>query len=292
LINWNSPIPKLLAVSVGNQTKSASTVVGRFHNVIVLRVQGALPVQDTTIVFYDIDGNNLAKAGNGIAASTPGNLLYYNLSFTPTTVTFDPFNRTMSAGSTFKLSSLDLKILDFTVKQNGNAHDAVLTLDDNSINTGLMLERSGDGAVFTDLGNMQLQPNNPQNNKQYYFRDAAPLAGVNYYRVKFKDVNGTYKYSKIIKLTTKVNADKFSIVNNPAEGNVKLKVLQNSLLNENAVFTVYDASGRQMLQTTQKITGQVIELETSKLAKGTYIIKINTGNQMLQSLKCIINKRN
>lgn len=288
VINWNAPTPGVLAVSVATQTKSASNVVGRFHNVIVLRVQGALAAQDTTIVFYDIDGNNLAKAGNGIAAATPGNLLYYNLSFTPTTVTFDPFNRTMSAGSTSFLSTLDLKILDFTVKQNGNAHDAVLILDDNSINTGLILERSTDGTGFTELGTMQLQPNNPQNNKQYYFRDAAPLAGVNYYRVKFKDAAGRYKYSKIIKLTTKIIADKFSIVNNPTDGNVKLKVLQNSLLNEDVVFTLYDPAGRRMLQTAQKIVSLLIELETSKLAKGAYIIKIYTGNQMLQSIKCIL----
>ncbi len=288
-IYWNTPATNVLAVSVNTQTKSTSTVVGRFHNVIVLRVQGALVAQDTTIVIYDIDGNNLAKAGNGIGAAIPGNYLQYNLSFTPTIVTFDPFNRTMSAGSTVFLSTLDLKILDFKVKQNGNAHDAVLTLDDNSINTGLILERSADGIVFTELGNMQLQPNNPQNNKQYYFRDAAPIEGINYYRVKFKGVNGTYNFSKIIKLTNKVIANKFNIVNNPADGNVKIKVLQNSLINENAVFMVYDAAGRLVIQTAQKITNQVIELETSKLAKGTYIIKINNGNQMLQSLKCIIN---
>jgi hypothetical protein len=289
VINWNNPSPKVLAVSVASQTRTASATAAYFHNVIILRVQGSLAAEDTTIVIYDIDGNNLAKAGNGFSAAVAGNILYYPLSFIPTTVTFDPFSRTMSAGSTTKITTLDLSIVDFVVKQNGNVHDALFTLDNNSINSTITLERSADGVRFTELGDMALQAANTQNTKQYYLKDATPLVGANYYRVKYKYVDGSYKYSKTIKLTVTVAKDNFSLVNNPIKGNVQLKINDNLLLNQTAIFSIYDASGKLVNQVNKKINNQLTEIETVSLPKGSYVLKINANNSTTQIMKFITN---
>ncbi len=286
VVRWNNPSPKVLAVSIGSQSRSASATATYFHNVIVLRVQGA-GGEDTSIVFYDLDGSNLAKAGNGIAAATAGNILYYPLSFIPTTVTFDPFNRTMSAGSTSKLTTLDLNIVDFVVKQNGNVHDALFTLDNNSTNSTIILERSADGIRFVELGTMDVQNNNTQNTKQYYLKDASPLIGANYYRVKYKYIDGSYKYSKTIKLTVAITKDNFSIVNNPVKENIELRLNQINLINQNIVFAIYDASGKLVNQLNKKLTNTLTQIQTSKLANGGYVIKINNNNQTLQIIKFV-----
>jgi Peptidase family M1 domain/Secretion system C-terminal sorting domain len=286
VINWNTPSAKKLVVSVASQSRSAGATATYFHNVIVLRVQGALAGQDTTIVIYDIDGNNLAKAGNGIAASTPGNLLSYDLSFTATTVTFDPFSVTMSAGSTVKVTTLDLKVVDFTARNRGSYNEAILTLDDNSSNTAIILERSADGVDFTEAGVMEQMPVTGVN-KSYLYKDFAPLNGNNYYRARFKNIDGGYTYSKIIKIVTG-SKKSFSVINNPAtNGILMVRSDKNSGSNAQYQFRIFDASGKLVSGEDKKLSGGTANLDISRLSAGTYVLKIS-GNEEAELVRFVV----
>jgi hypothetical protein len=99
-INWNTPLTNKLVVQVASQTQSANANVNYFRGPVVLHVKGALPSQDTTINFFDWGAGNLSYAGNGLSAPIAGNLLTYDLSFTPTIVLYDDSARTLSTGST------------------------------------------------------------------------------------------------------------------------------------------------------------------------------------------------
>ncbi len=106
-INWNSPIANKLVVQVASQTQSASSNVTYFRGPVVLHVKGALAFQDTTLSFFDWGAGNLSYAGNGLGAPTSGNLLTYDLSFTPTTVLYDDSAKTLSTGSTIFVPTLN-----------------------------------------------------------------------------------------------------------------------------------------------------------------------------------------
>ena len=104
-INWNNPTTfgqsgKRLVVSVGTQTKTASSNVTYFRGPIQLHVKGALAANDTTITIFDWGGGNLSYAGKGISAPIPGNRITFDLSFVPTSVLYDDSARLMSRGST------------------------------------------------------------------------------------------------------------------------------------------------------------------------------------------------
>jgi Peptidase family M1 domain/Secretion system C-terminal sorting domain len=99
-INWNTPLTNKLVVQVASQTQSTNANVSYFRGPVVLHVKGALPSQDTTINFFDWGAGNLSYAGNGLSAPIAGNLLTYDLSFTPTIVLYDDSARTLSTGST------------------------------------------------------------------------------------------------------------------------------------------------------------------------------------------------
>lgn len=99
-IKWNSPVANKLNVRVNTQTQSAGANVTYFRGPVVLHVKGALAANDTTICFYDWGSGNLSFAGNGMSAPIPGNLLSYDLSFTPTSVAYDDSARTLSTGTT------------------------------------------------------------------------------------------------------------------------------------------------------------------------------------------------
>jgi hypothetical protein len=106
-INWNSPIANKLVVQVASQIQSTSSNVSYYRGPIVLHVKGALASQDTTLSFFDWGAGNLSYAGNGLGAPISGNLLSYDLSFTPTTVLYDDSARTLSTGSTVFLPTLN-----------------------------------------------------------------------------------------------------------------------------------------------------------------------------------------
>lgn len=287
VVNWNSFAPNRLAISIASQTRSAGATAAYFHNVIILRVQGALGGQDTTIVIYDVDGNNLALAGNGISANTPGNQLVFNLSFTPTSVTFDPFNRTMSAGSTVNVSTLDLLMIDFTARNKGNYNEAILVLDDNTRNTPIILERSGDGVGFYEIGNMNLQPSGT--NKMYQLNDFAPLSGNNYYRAKFKGASGQWVYSKVVIIGNKA-VKHFVIANNPVTGNwLQIKITNNvSTDNKKYQLNVYDVTGKLLSSESRIINGNLTALDISKLPAGTYVLKITETDGMAELLRFVV----
>ncbi len=285
------PSNKTLLLSVGSQTRrrgnpSTGTVssVAYFNSPIVVHVKGASAGQDTTIVFYDGGGGSLRKAGNGMGAAISGNLLSYQLSFTPTQFFYDDSARTMSTGTITASTVLDLKLLDFKVKQHATFNDASLILDDNSINSAIILERSADGVVFEEIGNMVLQAST-STTKKYLFNDMKPLELDNYYRAKYKNAEGIYLYSKIVKVGFTKNIS-FTIINNPVQQNLQVKTTD--AVGKDIVFTIFDAAGRQVKTSPIKNASSITELSVAELHAGIYILKITTGNEEAQNLKFLI----
>jgi hypothetical protein len=118
-VNWNAPVTfgqsgKRLVISMGAQTRTASSNVTYFRGPVQIHVKGALAANDTTITIFDWGGGNLSYAGKGISIPVAGNKLTFDLSFVPTTVLYDDSSRTTSVGlgagaktGTTKLTTLE-----------------------------------------------------------------------------------------------------------------------------------------------------------------------------------------
>lgn len=287
-IHWQPKAGGGIFVSVGGQTRTAGSTVSYFNSPIVLRVQGAGGM-DTTIVFYDLtDGDfingELAKAGGGIGTALGGNRLLFPLSFTPTIVTFDPGFKTIAGGSALQVSTLDLQIIDFDITPTASGNNAILILDDNTNNAAIVLQRSSNGANFSDLGIMSfIQDNNA--GKKYSFKDLQPLKGSNFYRAVFKSAEGTANYSRIVKINGN-SPSLFSIVKNPIiNGRIELFSPVDAG-NSVQTFVVYDASGKVVQRESRTISNQNISINIGRLSKGSYILSI--GNEMQHSIKFIV----
>ncbi|MCY7291642.1 MAG: T9SS type A sorting domain-containing protein, partial [Ferruginibacter sp.] len=226
----------------------------------------------------------LSKAGNGIGPKISGNLLSYQLSFTPSTFFYDDSARTMSTGIITTNAVLDLKLIDFKVKQHSTYNDASLTLDDNSINSQIILERSKNGNNFEEIGLMILQ-GSAGLSKKYLFIDIKPLETDNYYRAKYKNIEGIYLYSKIVKVGL-VKTSSFSIVNNPVQDILQIRTAD--ALGKDIAFTIYDAAGRLIKSSIVKNAGSISEIPVVGLHTGVYILKITIANEQVQNLKFLI----
>ena len=98
-IKWNNPGANKLVLGVQSQIQTVNSNVSYFNGPVVVRAVGSLPSEDTTIIFFDWGNNNLSKAGNGLGAITGGNVLSYNLSFSPVNMFYDDSARTLSTGT-------------------------------------------------------------------------------------------------------------------------------------------------------------------------------------------------
>jgi hypothetical protein len=241
---------------------------------------------DTTIIIYDYNRDSLSYAGNGISPAIQGNMLSFTLSFTPTWIAFDSLKQTLSNGSLVKVGALDLQILDFKVQKKERSNLATFVLDDNSINTDIVLERSGDGRTFTDLGLMNLVNTHPT--KDYSFEDLTPLSGTNYYRVRFINQLGQPFYSKIIRVSN-TKSGRFTLSKNINDPYLAINQREAALHNTDASFFIYDASGKLTTREFRRITGPQTRLNISNLPKGVYTIRIMPADGEMESLKFVVN---
>ncbi len=79
------------------------------------------------------------------------------------------------------------------------------------------VERSTDLKEFATIGKLTSAGDSRQL-INYSFLDEAPLPGVNYYRLKQVDKDGTSDYSKIIAVSPQAEATQFVIYPNPSDG--------------------------------------------------------------------------
>jgi len=194
--------------------------------------------------------------------------LVYNLSFTPVTVTFDPYAQTLANGSMI----LDLKILDFTIQNTKTTSVLKLTLDDNKNNTPIYLQRSIDGNHFNQLGLMS--KDNISGTTAYSFTDSVPVNGSNYYRAFFVDDNGQQQYSNI--LTDEFVKETFvSVYPNPARKEITV-----STPYSNSLLSITDVSGKVFISKNLNSTETSINID--KLSAGIYMVILHTveGNKI------------
>lgn len=106
--------------------------------------------------------------------------------------------------------------------------------------------------------------------KSYSTVDHQPFNGDNFYRLKMIDIDGTYRYSNVIRV--KMNSPvKFSLQPNPAGNIVVLTGIDGY-----QQIRLLDMVGKVYLQ---QIIDQPIErLDISRLAKGVYIVQLIKGD--------------
>jgi len=105
------------------------------------------------------------------------------------------------------------------------------------------------------------------------------LSGINYYRLREVDFDGTFEYSQIISATW-VPSDlefKLSLYPNPAQE--YLNVSSNLNMGE-VYYQIYDVRGA-LTQSGRQVAGdQKLELDISDLQRGMYHLRLNFGEEI------------
>jgi hypothetical protein len=145
-----------------------------------------------------------------------------------------------------------------------------------------VVERSTNGVQYTSVGTVAAQ-----NKPVYELTDAQPASGTLYYRVKNIDIDGQYKYSSVVRVTTgskKTTGTSLKIFPVPAQTMVRV---EHEAVTTSAKITLTTADGR-IIRTVQPSVGSIgTPIDISNLQSGIYLIHFSNGEAKMESLKMV-----
>ncbi|MBK9464662.1 MAG: T9SS type A sorting domain-containing protein [Chitinophagaceae bacterium] len=201
---------------------------------------------------------------------------YHNGSATATTATGSGFTTFSPFGISNDPTVLPVKFGNVKAYQQGNG----IKVDwSNLTESGVVnytIERSANGQLFTPLGTVNPTANN-SNRADYSYFDAAPLTGINFYRIQSLEVDGKKLFSTIVRVSTKAGQTDITIYPNPVSGN-RVSFQATALPKGQYMVRVTNAAGQQVMSKSLLHTGgsvtEVLELPAT-IKTGMYNILLS-----------------
>ena len=127
-----------------------------------------------------------------------------------------------------------------------------------------------DAKAWENLGRVE-GAQNANSIQHYSLIDNQPIDGVQYYRLKQVDINGSFTYSNIVpvKFNGDVLTETISIVPNPANAIVNVVLSDDA----DASLTVFNSLGQSVLNFNAQ-SSKVISFDISALNNGVYTLQL------------------
>lgn len=171
-------------------------------------------------------------------------------------------------------SVLPVELISFTGVANAKSNTLEWTTALEVNFSHYELERSDNNRRFNSISSIASQATGNNGPFSYVFEDLNPVTGLNYYRLKMVDTDGTFAYSRIIALVKEGVTDKFNIYPNPVVQQLNIE----GLGQEDFTYTIRDMMGRQLLNAS--VNGNV-PIDVSRLPNGAYFLEIRTLSDQL-----------
>jgi SdrD B-like domain/Secretion system C-terminal sorting domain len=180
---------------------------------------------------------------------------------------------------------LPIKIISFTAQPKSNQVQLQWEVTEQINVATYEAETSTDGRAFSKIATI---PANNNTSEGYATIHPYPVTGLNYYRIKSIEKDGSSGYSEIRKvLFGKV--DGVVIYPNPISTDLANLNLTYNMTGKTAVISILSMEGKLLSQRRISSTSQIETVDVSKLANGSYILKIVTGmkviNETIQVMK-------
>ncbi len=147
------------------------------------------------------------------------------------------------------------------------------------------VERSADGRTFKYLETIK-GAGTTTLARHYQTNDHNPINGINYYRLKQVDFDGTTTYSDIV--TVEIKSEKIELFPNPVAGTLYLRM--SDLSTREVEFQITDLTGRTMLMGATEINEGIVTIPLSEVGSfplGTYMVRVYSASHPIASAKFI-----
>jgi hypothetical protein len=177
---------------------------------------------------------------------------------------------------------LPVGLSDFKAILNKHAVEISWNTKSEQNNHYFSIERSDNGEQFHEIGRVT-GVGNSNTLQQYYFEDAKPISGKNYYRLKQVDFSALHSFSNIVVLSVgNLNEMGFRIFPNPVHHYLQIKLPQSNETYRAVVMNVY---GRIILSSTgtTDVLSKDFSSRISQLAKGMYFLHVSRNGTFYSS---------
>lgn len=234
-----------------------------------------------------------SSANANVICQNPGTLTQYYYQWTPVAnqcyyVTIDGYagsacQYNITVGS---IIALPIELISFNAK---NKTDDVLltwTTATEINNSYFTLEKSKDGNRFTPFQQVE-GAGNSSTVKNYSALDPYPYPGINYYRLKQTDYDGTFSYSEVIAIQRK--SDARSLVATPQAAAGKVDIRYFSPATGTAMLRINDATGKLMYSMPVEVAEglNTYKIDKTFLTPGVFVLSLE-GEQDLQTTRFLI----
>lgn len=173
-----------------------------------------------------------------------------------------------AAGLPVELTSFQAALNQKTVKLNWQTASELN-------NAKFIIETSDEGELFSGIGEVQ-GAGTTLEKQSYQFTHHTPSAGINYYRLKQVDFDGTFEYSKVVAINAEGNND---IVTYPNPVKDKVYVQYDRSKGPGKIYLL-DALGRRIGATINGNTGFYEINLPNELPFGAYWLKIERSGKV------------
>ncbi len=184
-------------------------------------------------------------------------------------------NENIDAGL-ISTSVVPLKITSFTAVPKANEVQLQWVVAEQINVASYEAETSTNGRIFTKIARVAASNNL---NYKYDAMHINPSLGLNYYRIKSIEIDGTISYSEIRKVTFG-KAGLVGVYPNPAVDVINI-TLTEAMINKSATVSILSMEGKLINQLQIARIAQTETIDISKLVNGSYIVRLVTENEVI-----------
>ncbi|PWT74529.1 MAG: hypothetical protein C5B59_10950 [Bacteroidetes bacterium] len=182
---------------------------------------------------------------------------------------------------------LPVELVQFVASRNSDQTISVSWSTSQEVNSAYFnVERSADGAGnWQTIGTVKAK-GFASSTTDYTYKDVNPLDGANYYRLKMVDLDGKFKYSKVVSVSSDTKSDALVIYNNPFTDMIRFKV--NVSLTQDLMFVVTDIQGKAYYRQVYRAKSgdNFVNIAPPSMAQGVYMLHIQ-GNTIDRTVKLV-----
>ena len=193
----------------------------------------------------------------------------------------NPYSQTrtgLTGGNIFAVASggvLPVELRYFRAQKETAQVRLLWQTDTETFNERFEVERSTDGLKFNSIGSLAgagttLEP------QSYELTDPNPNPGLNYYRLKQIDLDGTFSFSDVEVVNWRGGDREVKIYPTVSTGQITLELAK--LVEKPRSVMIFDLAGRLCREVELPAFSKVMVLDVEGLATGTYLISID-GNR-------------
>jgi hypothetical protein len=179
---------------------------------------------------------------------------------------------------------LPMKIISFTAFPKASHVNLQWVISEQTNILTYDVETSTDGSNFTNITTVS---SNGNQSVTYDAIHIKPVAGINYYRIKIIDKDGTISYSQIRTVNFSKGGDVI-IYPNPVSTCVVNITLTGNIINKSARIIILSIEGKLISQQQIIKTSQTETIDVSTLPKGSYIIRFVTDAEIVNKTLQVI----